>query len=767
VNQFQPWRPTSTKNKISACLGFLVVAAVIAVGTIGAEARGDETAAPVYFATDVVPVLTKLGCNGGGCHGKATGQNGFRLSLLGYEPAVDFDAIVRESRGRRIARAAPAQSLLLRKASALAPHGGGKRLEVDSTDFQTLQRWIAQGAPPARATDPSLQRITVDPTQFVFDATRRQALRVTGFFSDGTQRDLTQQAVYQSNEPDVGDATDAGVVQVKERSGIFAIMVRHGEQITVFQGIVPVPHDSPESRETLPNDDGLTVIAAAESPEASLVDRSLAKQWRRLGLTPSATASDAEFIRRATLDICGSLPTPAEVERYVSDTAPDKRARLIDRLLERPEYASYFAVKWADILRNRGAGYATSKQRPGTALFAGWIRDCLQDNLPYDRFAAAILTASGSQETNPPTVWYRTVRTSQDYVESVAQAFLGVRIQCAQCHHHPADRWSQDDYYGLAAVFAQVGRKGGFADAEVPTNETIYLLDEGRVVQPRTKQVMTPRPLGGPDFAVSRYDDPRRSLTRWLAAPDNPYFARTMANRLWGHFLGRGLIHPIDDARATNPPSNPELLDALAADFIAHKFDVKHLIRTITNSVAYSRSSIPNRSNQSDSQNYARYYPRRMSAEVLLDALSQVLEVPSKFPNVAGEFPAGTRAIDLPDEAVPSQFLDVFSRPQRNSACECERVDAPALGQTLALVSSNEIQTKLTAPGAYVDRLVAAERTHAENVRDIFARVFARSPRPNELTTALKFLESQADRKEAYRSLIWALLASNEFLFNH
>jgi hypothetical protein len=532
-------------------------------------------------------------------------------------------------------------------------------------------------------------------------------------------------------------------------------MVRYADRFGVFHGAVPTGAPAV----------GLDEWEATHA--TSRVDRLLTAHWRRLGLVPSPLATDEEFIRRATLDVCGTLPTSEEVEAYVQDARPDKRTRLIDRLLERPEYASYFALKWGDILRNRGAGYSTSRQRPGAALFAGWIRDSIAANMPFDRFATAILTASGSQETNAPTVWYRNVRTTQDYVESVAQAFLGVRIQCAQCHHHPAERWSQDDYYGLAAVFARVGRKGGFADAEVPTNETIYLADEGRVVHPRTGQTMAPRPLGGPDFTLTRYDDPRRSLARWMAAPDNPYFARTMANRMWGHFFGRGIIHPLDDARVTNPPSNPDLLDALAGDFVASGYDVKQLIRAICASSAYALGSIPNESNQHDTQSFARYYPKRMSAEVLLDAMSQVLEAPTRFPNVAGEFPAGTRAIDLPDEAVPSHFLDVFGRPARNSACECERVDAPALGQTLELVNSSEIHQKLTREGGYVDKLADNDQSYAANVEEIFRRVFARPPRPNESVTAVTFLESQSDAKEGYRSLLWALLATNEFLFNH
>jgi hypothetical protein len=741
---------------------FALFACVVSVSCAAAQPPSGETARsqPVYFNTDVVPVLTKLGCNSGGCHGKAGGQNGFSLSLLGFEPDQDFEAIVQEARGRRLLPSAPSQSLFLLKATGVLAHGGGKRLTVGSQDYQSILRWIENGAPSASRSDPVLERIIVAPDRGSFDATKRQQpLRVTAHFSTGLARDVTRQAVYQSNEPDIADVNDTGVVHAKNRSGLFAVMVRYADQMTVFHGTVP--HTHKES----PN--GQSITAWEKANTLSAIDRHLLANWKRLGIVPSPAASDEEFIRRASLDICGTLPTPDEVKSYVADKRPNKRARLIDRLLERPEYASYFALKWGDILRNRGRGYSTSQQRPGTALFAGWIRDSIAQNLPYDRFVSEILTAAGSQETNPPTVWYRTVRTTPEYVESVAQAFLGMRIQCAQCHHHPAERWSQADYHQLAAVFARVGRKGGFADAEVPTAETIYLADEGEVVHPRTKQVMQPRAPGGPEFKVSKYDDPRRALAKWMTAADNPYFARTMANRMWGHFLGRGIIHPIDDARSTNPPSNPELLDALARDFVASGYDVKHLIRVICNSAAYRLSSVPVEANTDDVQSFARYYPRRLSAEVLLDAFGQVLESPTKFRSVAGDFPKGTRAIDLPDEAVPSRFLDVFGRSARNSACECERVDAPALGQTLELVSSPEIQEKLSSDKGYVGRLVKNGKSHEENVRDIFLRVFARSPRPREMAVAVQFLESQTDRKEAYGSLLWSLVATNEFLFNH
>jgi hypothetical protein len=486
-----------------------------------------------------------------------------------------------------------------------------------------------------------------------------------------------------------------------------------------------------------------------------------------MGIRPSKVTDDATFVRRATLDICGTLPTAIETTSYVGDRRADKRVRLIDRLLERDEYASYFASKWSDILQNRGSGYSTRQQRAGTTLFSAWIRDSIAANKPYDKFVSEILTATGRQDQNPPTIWYRSVRTTPEYVESIAQAFLGVRIQCAQCHHHPAERWSQSDYYSLAAVFARIGRKGGFADAEVPTDEIIYLKREGQIVHPRTGKVMNPRPLGGPDFKLSRFDDPRRSLARWMTAPENPFFSRTMANRMWGHFMGRGLIHPIDDARSTNPPSNPELLDELAKEFVAGKYDVKHLIRVITNSAAYRLSAMPNDSNDDDVRNFARFYPRRLPAEVLLDGMSQVLDVPTTFPGGPGTFPPGTKAIDLPDENVAVNFLDVFGRPARTSACECERTDAPALAQALELVGSKEIQRKLTSKDGFNEKLAANDISHADNVRNIFLRTMSRPPRPEETKLAVQFLDAESDRAEAYRSLVWSLLATNEFLFNH
>lgn len=726
--------------------------------TIGPADEGPR----ICFATAVVPVLTRLGCNSGGCHGKATGQNGFSLSLLGFEPELDFQSLAQEARGRRLFPGDADRSLLLLKATAKMPHGGGRRLTEASDDYRIVRDWIADGAPAPRTDDPLVERIELSPKPRILKTGSLQQLLVMAHFSDGTSRDVTRQAVYQSNEPDIASVDSDGLVTTNSHNGLIAVMARFGEKIATFHAAVPFASEGAQAAAV-----ALRLDQLERQLGDSQFDRLLLRQWRRLAVVPSAPADEATFLRRVMIDICGTLPTTEEIEAYLADKRNDRRARLIDRLLDRPEYASYMALKWADVLQNRGAGYSTSRQRSGTTLFAGWIRDSIAANKPYDQFASEILTACGSQNENPPAIWYRTVRKSSEYVESVAQTFLGVRIQCAQCHHHPSERWSQADYYGLAAVFSRVGRKGGFADAEVPTDEIIYLKDKGDVVHPRTGQLMRPRALGGTDFELGRFDDPRRSLARWMTSAENPFFARTMVNRLWAHFLGRGIIHPIDDARSTNPPSNPELLDALAQDFIASGFDVKHLVRVICTSYGYGLEAAPNEWNAGDTQAFARFYPRRLTAEVLLDGISQVLDVPTEFSGGPGKLPRGTRAIELPDENVAAHFLDVFGRPARMSACECERVDAPALTQALELVNSEEIQRKLTAEKGYAKRLASSDKPHAERAVEIFLRVLGRRPRPEELKTAVDFLESATDREEAHRALLWSLLATNEFLFNH
>ena len=718
---------------------------------------------PIRFVADVVPILTKLDCNSGGCHGKATGQNGFKLSLLGFEPSFDHRAIVNEARGRRLFPSDAARSLLLMKAVGNVPHGGGRRLDAESDDYRVLRRWIAEGSTSPAQGEPTLERIELMPRQRVLKTESTQQLVVTAHFSDGASRDVTRQAIYESNDPAIASVGSSGLVATQSAQGLFAVMVRFGGKIATFHAATP--YDSGEQRRAIVQRrlDSLEERIVRPQSKTYLLDKFLIQQWRQLEIAPSNLASDEVFIRRVSIDISGTLPTSEEVQDYIDDKRPDKRERLIDRLLERPEYASYFAMKWGDILRNRGAGYSTRRQRSGTSLFAGWIRDSIAANKPYDQFVSEVITSSGSQDENPPTVWHRSVRNQTDYVESVAQAFLGVRIQCAQCHLHRFERWSQSDYFGLAAVFSRIGRKGGFSDAEVPTNEIIYLKDKGDVVHPRSGKLVAPKAPGGPSFEINQYADPRQSFAEWMTRADNPFFARTMANRMWAHFLGRGIIHPIDDARSTNPPSNPELLAALADDFVANGYDVKHLIRMICNSHAYGLETAPTDLNRHDTQTFARFYPRRLAAEVLLDAISQVLDAPTEF----AKLPKGTRAIELPDENVPVSFLDVFGRPARTSACECERVDAPSLGQALTLINSQEVHRKLTAKDGYAAKLAANTAGPESNIKALFLRLLGRQPGADELEAASAFIESEEDKAEAFRSLLWSLLATNEFMFNH
>tara|TARA_Y100000994_G_C15688049_1_gene440487 strand:- start:621 stop:2333 length:1713 start_codon:yes stop_codon:yes gene_type:complete len=567
-------------------------------------------------------------------------------------------------------------------------------------------------------------------------------------------------ALYELNEDGIVTVDSTGQIKVVGDGGLAAVIVKYGQLAGTVQITVPYADEAAPSSELESRFKQLDAEFAGNT-----INQALLRQWRQLQIQPSEVCDDETFIRRVSLDISGTLPTAEQVTAFVNDTTSDKRARLIDRLLDTPEYASYFAQKWADILQNRGKGYSTSKQRPGTALFANWIRDSLLQNKPYDQFVTEILTATGSQAVNPPTVWYRSVRTPSNYVESVAQAFLGVRIQCAQCHHHPADRWSQADYFGFAANFARVGRKTGFADAEVPTAEVIYVKDEGDVFHPRTGELLKPKPLGDDAFNLSVFDDPRIALSRWMTQPDNPYFASTMANRMWSHFFSRGIIHPVDDRRSTNPPSNPELLDALAESFADSGFDIKHLIRTICNSHAYQLDSTPNQNNATDNKSFARFYPRRMAAEILLDAISQSLEVPTVFPGGPGQFPGGTRAIELPDENVAIAFLDVFGRPARFKACECERIDSPTLAQGLELVNSQQIQDKLAAETGFIQRLADNNVSHAINVNLVFLTLMGRLPIDAEKQVAIEYLDTVEDRAEAYRNLVWSLLATNEFMF--
>lgn len=697
---------------------------------------------PINFANQITPIFTKHGCNGGGCHGKSGGQNGFRLSLLGFEPTEDFEFLVKEGRGRRIFPAAPDASLLLTKATGEVPHGGGARIEKDSPSYRLLRRWIAQGMPYGNESDPVVESIEVFPKERVLGREAQQQLVVMARYSDGRVEDVTRMTSFESNDAEMAEVDVRGLVRTAQLTGSVAIMCRYQGKVDVFRATVPL---------------GLPVDSLPT--ERTLVDRHVFSKLVDLGLPASELADDSTFLRRVTIDIAGRLPSPEETVAFLHDADPDKRAKVVDRLLSSPDYAEYFANKWSAILRNKRDG---EEDKIATYTFHDWIRQSFIDNKPYDRFVREIITASGEVAVNPPVAWYREVRDVSAQVEDTAQLFLGLRIQCARCHHHPFEAWSQQDYYGFAAFFSQVGRKKGtggqeriFAQRIVPQTQN-----------PKTGQMVLATGLGSPTPDSTLADrDARLALADWMSDPSNPFFAKALVNRYWKHFFGRGLVDPEDDMRVTNPASNPALLNELASDFIASGYDLRHLIRTICNSSTYQLSALPNEWNGNDKQNFSRYYPKRLNAEVLLDAVDQLTGTRSSF----GGVPADTRAVALPDNGFNSYFLTVFGRPESSSACECERTGDANLAQSLHLLNSSEIQGKLTAGDGRAARLASATDVEAtEKVRQMYLVAFSRYPDPEELNLALQYLERfPDDPKRAFEDLTWALLNTKEFLFNH
>ncbi len=708
--------------------------------------KGYVDSQPINFANQVVPIFTKFGCNGGGCHGKSGGQNGFRLGLLGFDPKLDYETIVMEARGRRVFPAAPDQSLLLLKATAKSPHGGGKRLDADSHEYQVIRRWISTGMPVGKASDPVVARIEIHPPQRVMTRGSQQQVVVTAHYTDGSTEDVTRWTHYQSNDTDVATVDEAGRVGTREVAGQAAVMARYQSQVAVFRATVPL---------------GIPIPKYPDFPTENVIDAAALDHWKSLGIVPSEPCNDAEFIRRASLDIIGALPTVAELKRFVEDRDPAKRAKLVDQLLDRPEYASYFAIKWADLLRNHRNGQP--KAEHATYSFHDWIRENLARNIPYDRFVRNVIAASGNTETSPAVLWSRSLRTPDAFVDDTAQVFLGMRLQCAKCHHHPMEKWSQHDYYGFAAFFARVGRKPStHAQQNGRNEETIYTARTGTVTHPTTGEQMAPKGLGDKVIKVSTAEDPRQKLADWMGQPDNPYFARALVNRYWSHFFGRGVVEPMDDMRETNPPSNAKLLDGLADSFRKSGYDMKGLIRTICTSRVYGLSSIPNEYNAKDKQSFARHYPKRMTAEVLLDAITGLSGAATKFNGL----PDGTKAIELPDQAIDSAFLDAFGRPKRNTACECERVGDASLSQSLMLLNSAEVQSKLTAPGSRAEQLAKDPRPDEQKLDELFRTAFGRPPGSGETATAIEHLAKKAtDKKSAYEDIIWALINAKEFQF--
>jgi hypothetical protein len=706
-------------------------------GAIGANAN-----APLHFANEIVPLLTRHGCNAGGCHGKASGQNGFKLSLLGFDPAFDYNALVNEAHGRRLFPSSPEHSLLLTKATGEVAHGGGKRIAVGGEDYTTLLRWIKQGTPAGAADAPTLKRLQMVPQAGVLDRHARQQLAVWAHYNDGSIRDVTRKAQYQSNEAPIASVDEDGLVRTFDLAGEATIMARYQGQVSVFRATVPL---------------GKPIAKYPDFPVVNYVDRHALAKWKKLGLAPSDLCTESEFIRRVYLDLCGKLPSPAEVRTFLVDKRPDRRAKLIDRCLDDRDYAAYWALRWGSILRNS----QLAGSEAAAYAFHNWLRDMIARNRPYDELVRGVVAAAGEWQDAPAINWYWQMRDDQLHqpVADTAQVFLGLRLQCAKCHHHPYERWSQDDYYGLAGFFARLGRKGF---GEPPPYYSARTLTTGER-DPRTGQPLEPKLLDGPVLKVPPEEDPRHKLVDWMARPDNPFFARALVNRVWGHLLGRGLVDPVDDMRETNPPSNPELLDALAKDFIESKFDVKHLLRTICNSRTYQLSATPNEHNIDDRQNHARYYGKRLIAEVLLDAVDSVCGTKTRFSRMS----KNARAVDLPHEGFGSYFLDVFDRPPRSSPCECARSGGASLPAVLHLANSPEIEDKIANGDGRVAKLVKEKASADAAIEELYLAAVARHPTDTEKKKSLAHVAKSASVRSGLEDVVWALLNSREFLFNH
>ena len=709
---------------------------------IPVKVTGFSNGRQVDFRTEIQPLLSKFGCNSGGCHGKASGQNGFKLSLFGFDAAFDHGALTREARGRRIFPAAPDHSLLLLKVSGQVAHGGGRKIAKDSEEYRLLRRWIVGGAPASSPDAAAVVRLRVTPADRVLRPGQTQQLAVLAEYADGSERDVTRQSEFASNLDVVASVAPDGLVKAGELSGEAAIMTRYLGHVAVFRGLVP--HGEP----------------LAEIPEfkpINYVDELAVAKWKKLGLRPSPTCDDATFLRRVTVDLCGRLPTADETRAFLADASADKRARLIDRLLDSGDYPAYFALKWGSILRNSNLAGADQ----AAYAFHNWLKDMIARNRPYPEFVRGIVAAAGEWQDAPAINWYWQNRDDQlhQVTADVAQIFLGVRLQCAKCHHHPYERWGQNDYYGLAGFFTRLGRKSFgqpppyFASATVTTGEK----------NPLTDKTPEPKYLDGPTPKFSPEDDPRHALVDWMAKPDNPFFARTLVNRLWGHFLGRGIYHEVDDQRDTNPPSNPELLDTLAKDFVAHGFDVKHVIHTILNSRVYQLSAEPTPHNTKDRQNFARYYARRMPAEVFLDAVNQTTGAKGGFNGVSST----ARAVDLPHENFGSYFLDTFDRPKRVTVCECERSTGATLGQVLLLANSDEIEGKIAAGDGRLARLIKEKKPVPATIEELYLTAYSRRPTAGELKRTLDYVGGLDDKKKALEDVLWVIVNSKEFMFNH
>ena len=751
---------------------------------------------PVSFINDVVPVLTRSGCNQGSCHGAAAGKGGFKLSLRGFAPEIDYDAIARLGRGRRINTAAPLQSLVLRKPLMELPHRGGKALRIGTPEYSILSRWLSQGAPPPDMRDPHVTGLRVSPAVQSLAQRAQTQLHVEALFSDGSHRDVTHWTRFATNDENVATVVPDGKVSVTG-CGQTSIMIGYQDRVSVATVLVPYPNK-------------IDPKAYSRLPEKSYIDRTVYARLNALHLFPSPSANDLEFVRRVTLDLTGALPLPSEARAFAADRDRAKRDKLVDRLIGSPSFIDFWTYKWSDLLRvNRG----TLKDK-GMWAYHSYIHDAVRDNKPWDVIAREVLTARGNTFLDGPANYFRTALKPEELAENISQGFLGIRVQCAKCHNHPLEKWTQNEYYGMANLFARVKFK---ADLNIYVNDemTVYNTATGDLIQPRLGRPVPAKPLGGPTLALDSPRERRSFFAEWLTRPDNWYFSHSIVNRVWAHFMGKGLVEPVDDMRETNPPSNPELFDALADDFVKHHSDLRHLIRQIVTSQIYQLSSAATAINARDDRYYSHFLVWRMTAEELLDALSQVTGNPEEFPGM----PPGLRAIQLPDTKVKSDFMDALGRPPRVITCECERSQEPNMTQALLFINGELVNRKVTADNGLVDRLVKSGKNDGEVLDELYWTALGRAPRPAERKSSLDTIhralagdespaplsqrtldkaasgavspaatkqgdnsstkpangavspsvkaQGEGSRRRVFEDMFWVLLNSKEFLFNH
>jgi hypothetical protein len=697
------------------------------------------------FRNHIQPVLFKMGCSSGACHGAAAGKNGFKLSLRGYDFDYDHLALTREAKGRRVSLAQPEESLILLKATHSIPHEGGERFEKGSPSYKRIVEWIRAGAKPASDKDPIIERIEVLPKEATLIQDATQQVLVQAHYSDGSIEEVTEWAKFGTTDENVAVVDEQGLIKVVG-TGSTAITAWYSSKLSFSEISVP--------RSTALDTD---VFAKAE--RANFIDDLVLEKLESLNIAPAERCDDATFIRRAYLDTIGILPTPEEVNEFVSSEAHDKRAKRADALLERPEFVDYWAYKWSDLF------LLSSKNLPKSRdlnAFYRFIRESVKENKPWDRFATEILTAKGSTQENGAAGYFLMHKETTDLVETTSQAFLGMSITCARCHNHPLEKWTQNDYYGMANLFARVKLKNGKGTDDTDVQPKPF----GDIVHPKLGEPLPPKPLDGEPIALDGAEDRRDYLAEWMTSPENPYFTRAIVNRVWTNYMGRGLVDPEDDLRLTNPPSNEKLLAALAKDLVEHDYDLKHLMRNILNSAAYNRSSEPSDPAQPDRKYYSQYILKRLPAEIILDAYAQVTEVPTPFSG----YPDGFRATQLRDSQVASYFLTAFGRPERNQTCSCERTEDANIAQTLHIANGSTLNDKLRNDRCFLTQYSEGEKEEERIVGDVFMRALSRPPTAEEKERAVAMLEeveTEDNRREAIEDLAWAVLSSKEFLFNH